>query len=100
MKLEIKSIQPLSIIFSAVPAVLFVIGLLGGLVGFVFFPNPDIAPQALSGKFLAVGVFSLAYMILFSGLLLIFAFGYTLLIRVIGMRGIRVEIEQIDQLEE
>ncbi len=98
MKLEVKGVQLGSLVLSSVPAVLFFIGLLGGVITF-FVENPQTAYLPLGGKLLGTAVFSLLYMLLMAALVVIAAFIYNMLTTVIGMRGVRLEIEEIAEGE-
>lgn len=99
MKLEVKGVQLGSLVLSSVPAVLFFIGLLGGVITFFFVENPQTAYLPLGGKLLSTAVFSLLYMLLMAALVVIAAFIYNMLTTVIGMRGVRFEIEEISEGE-
>lgn len=96
MKYEIKSISSMSVLVSSVPAVLFILGLLGGLLTFLVIPNPEIEPMTAATRFLATGIFAVLYMVLMIGLMMVITFMYNLFTTTVGLRGIRLEIDPID----
>lgn len=95
MKYELKYIQPSSIVLSSLPVVLFLLGLLGGLLTFVILPNPNLDPMAGMTKLMATGLFSLLYMFLMIALLVVVAFLYNLFTQTIGLKGVRIEVEEV-----
>ncbi|KAF0127279.1 MAG: hypothetical protein FD189_346 [Elusimicrobia bacterium] len=99
MKLELKGVQLGSLVLSSVPAVLFFLGVLGGVITFFFVQNPQVAYMGFGQKLLAVSVFSLLYMLLMAALIVIAAFIYNILTTVVGLRGVRFEIEELAEGE-
>lgn len=97
MKCEIKYVQPGSILFSSVPVLLFLVGLVAGLATFVFFPNATTAPMAFPDKMMAVGVFSLIYMVAFLALFTVCAIVYNLLTAGLGLNGIKVQLDELPE---
>ncbi len=97
MKCEIKYIQPGSVLFSSVPVLLFLIGLVAGLATFVFVPNPVTGPMAFPDKMVAVGVFSLLYMVSFLALFTVCAIVYNLLTAGLGLSGIKVQLDELPE---
>ncbi|MBI4055906.1 MAG: hypothetical protein HY402_07245 [Elusimicrobia bacterium] len=93
MSYEIRSIPIKSLIVSVVPAVLFFLGLFGGIVTFFLVPNPQLGGLGPSVRLMATGLFALLYMALMNALLVVAAFLYNLFVNSIGLRGIRVEME-------
>ena len=76
MRLEIKNINVSSILFSSVPVVVFVLGLLGAVVTFFFTPSPAIYTMTVFKKLLAIGMYSLMYTVLVVALLVFVVFVY------------------------
>ena len=99
MKLEVKGVQLGSLVLSSVPAVLFFLGVLGGSITFFVVDNPQVAYMGFGQKLLAMSVFSLLSMLLMAALIVIAAFIYNMLTTVVGMRGVRFEIEEIAEGE-
>ena len=93
MNHEIRSIAVKSLALSAVPAVLLLLGLFGGVVTFFIVPNPQLGDAGPSVRFLATGLFALLYTVLMNALLIVAAFLYNLFVGVVGLRGIKVELE-------
>ncbi|MBI4655971.1 MAG: hypothetical protein HY746_04385 [Elusimicrobia bacterium] len=94
MKLEIKNVQISSLILSSLPAVIFVVGLLGGFVTFVINPSSMVTPMSLPQKFLSIGLYSLIYMVLVAAIMVLVAFVYNIFTNVLGLRGVRIETEE------
>lgn len=95
MKLEIKNVSMASLVISSVPLVVLIVGVLGGLVTYVFVPNPQIEPMRAGAKLLSIGIFSLMYTVLVSSLLVFLGFLYNLLTGVLGMKGVVFEFEEV-----
>jgi hypothetical protein len=95
MKLEIKNVSMASLVISSVPLVVLLVGVLGGLVTYVFVPNPQIEPMRAGAKLLSIGIFSLMYTVLVSSLLVLLGFLYNLLTGVLGMKGVVFEFEEV-----
>ncbi|HBW22933.1 MAG: hypothetical protein A2X28_04300 [Elusimicrobia bacterium GWA2_56_46] len=99
MKLEIRNISITSLVTSSAPIVVFALALLGGLVQFVFVPNPQIVPMNVWQKMLSIGLFSLLYVVIVSALFVFVAFLYNVLTGVLGMRGVTFDLEEIHDHE-
>jgi len=99
MKLEIKNVSVSSLITSSVPLVVFVLGLLGGVITFMVVPNPQLNPMLLGPKLLSIGIFSLLYVVMVSALLVFVVFLYNMFTGILGMRGVVFEIEEISEQE-
>jgi hypothetical protein len=97
MKLEIKNINISSILFSSVPVVVFVLGLLGAIITFFFTPSPAVYTMTVFKKFLAIGMYSLMYTFLVVALLVFIIFVYNFFTSILGLRGIKFDIEEINQ---
>ena len=95
MKLEIKNVSMASLVTSSVPLVVFVVGVLGAMVTYVFVPNPQIEPMSAGAKLMSIGIFALMYAIIVSSLLVLLAFLYNMLTGVLGMRGVAFEFEEV-----
>ncbi len=97
MKLEIRGVQLRSLVMSSVPAVLACLGLLGGLITFFLIDNPQVSYMAFGQKLLASAVFSVLYMLLMAALIVTASFIYNVLTSVLGMSGVRFEIEEVTE---
>ncbi len=97
MKLEIKNINISSLLVSSVPVVIFVLGLLGAVITFFFTPGPAIYTMSVGKKLIAIGMYSLMYTLLVVALLVFVAFVYNLFTNVVGLRGIKFDIEETNQ---
>lgn len=99
MKLEVRNISIASLITSAMPIVVFALGILGGVVAFLVVPNPQLDPMSIGHKMMSIGFFSLLYVIIVSALLVFIAFLYNILTGVLGMKGVALDIEEISDHE-
>lgn len=99
MKLEVRNISIASLITSAMPVVVFSLGLLGGVVTFLLVPNPQLDPMSMGHKILSIGFFSLLYVVIVSALLVFIAFLYNTLTGVLGMKGVAFDIEELGDHE-
>lgn len=81
----------------ALSALLGTLGLLGGLVSFVFVPNLSSDGMSLPMRLLSTVLFSLFYMVLMDGLVLVVAALYNLFTGVAGLSGIRLELDEADE---
>jgi hypothetical protein len=99
MKLEVKGVQLSSLVLSSVPAVLFFLGILGGAITFFVVENPQVAYMGFGQKLLSMAVFSVLYMLLMAALVVTASFVYNVLTGVVGLRGVRLEIEEIAEGE-
>ena len=99
MKLEVRNINIGSLVLSAVPIVIFMLALLGGVVQFFVVQNPQLAPMSFFSKLLSVGLFSLLYVVITSAVLVFAAFIYNLFSGVLGLRGFILDIEEVHEHE-
>jgi hypothetical protein len=100
MKYELKYVQPGSLVLSSMPAMLFILGLIGGFLTFVVLPNPQLDPMTILQKLMSAGLFALLYMFLMIALLTVVAFLYNFFTQMLGMKGIRVEWEEAPEDED
>jgi hypothetical protein len=77
----------------AVSAVLGTLGLIGGLMTFVFVPNPQNATMALPMRLLSTLLFMLFYTVLMDGVVLLVAVLYNLFAGGIGLGGLTFDFE-------
>ena len=77
----------------AVSAVLGTLGLIGGLMTFVFVPNSQNATMALPMRLLSTLLFTLFYTVLMDGVVLIVAVLYNLFAGGLGLGGLSLELE-------
>ena len=97
MRLEIKNINISSILFSSVPIVIFVLGMLGAIITFFLTPTPIIDPMSLGKKLLAVGLYSLMYTLLVVALGVFVSFVYNFFTNTVGLKGLKFDIEEVNQ---
>ncbi len=97
MRLEIKNINISSLLFSSVPVVVFILGLLGAIITFFFTPGPAIYTMTIFKKLIAIGMYSLMYTLLVVALLVFVVFVYNFFTSIVGLRGIKFDIEEISQ---
>ncbi|MBI2071265.1 MAG: hypothetical protein HYT79_11785 [Elusimicrobia bacterium] len=91
MQVELKKVQVLSLVMSALPVLLLIVGIVGGLFTFIFFPDPAIAdrlPQVYQ-KNVAAAVFALAYSLATVLFLVVVALLYNILVS-LGLPGVKV----------
>jgi hypothetical protein len=77
----------------AVSAVLGTLGLIGGLMTFVFVPNSQNATMAISMRLLSTLLFTLFYTVLMDGVVLLVAVLYNLFAGGIGLGGLSFDLE-------
>ena len=77
----------------AVSAVLGTLGLIGGLMTFVFVPNSQNATMSLPMRLLSTVLFTLFYTVLMDGVVLIIAVLYNLFAGGIGLGGLSLDLE-------
>jgi len=99
MKLEVRNISVASLITSAMPVIVFALGMLGGVVTFLLVPNPQLDMMSIGHKIQSIGFFSLLYVIIVSALLVFIAFLYNIMTGVLGMKGVAFDIEEISDRE-
>ena len=97
MKYEIKAVSLGSLVFSALPVVVFMAALIGGIASFMIIPG---GPKLeLWQKFLAAGFYALLYCVLATALAVFLAFLYNLLTGALSMPGIKLVVDE-DSAEE
>lgn len=100
MKYEIKAIPLSSLVFSAVPLVVSVIGVIAGLMTFVIAPSPYIEPMNPGSRIAGTLIFAVLYMVVIMAILLTCAFIYNVFCTLIGMRGIKIDLLPAEEYEE
>jgi len=90
MKLEIKNINLLSVVFSVYPLVLFVLSFLNAI-----FAIGDLSDYTFVQKIMQLVLWTLAQTLSLVVISLALAFVYNLLCS-FGMKGIRFEIEEVE----
>lgn len=93
MKYQVKAISIGSLVLSGIPALLFLLGLFGGLMTFIVMPTAGVADLPGGQKLLAAGMFSLLYMVLMVCLLVLVAFLYNFFTQTVGLRGLSLTLE-------
>jgi hypothetical protein len=99
MKYEMRYISPASLIFSVVPVVLVMMGFLGALLSFVFFPDPSVANIPILSRLVAVVSFTLVYALALEVVVLICAFTYNLFCSM-GLKGISLEFYSVESRKD
>jgi hypothetical protein len=97
MKYELRSIKIGSLILSGVPALLFFLGLFGGVMTFVVLPSNQLGDLSASQRVMAAAMFSLLYMFLMVALLIVVAFLYNFFTQTVGLRGLCVELSEAQE---
>ncbi len=97
MRLEIKNIRISSILFSSVPIVVFVWGMLGAIITFFLVPTPIVDPMSIGKKLLAVGLYSLMFTFLVVALGIFISFVYNFFTNTVGLKGLKFDIEEVNQ---
>ena len=77
----------------AVSAMVGTLGLLGGLMTFVFVPNASNAAMTLPLRLLSTLLFTLFYVVLMDGVVLLVAVLYNLFSGVVGLGGLSLDLE-------
>ncbi|NNN07458.1 MAG: hypothetical protein HKL90_16335 [Elusimicrobia bacterium] len=77
----------------AVTAVMAVLGLLGGLTTFVFFPRPEVVAMSALMRALSALLFSVFYMVLMDGVVLFVAVLYNLFAGAVGLGGLSLDLD-------
>jgi hypothetical protein len=93
MKFVIKYFHPKSLIFSAVPIVLFFLGVVSGILTFFVLPTGVNAGLSFTQKLIATGLASLLYMISLMAILLVAVFLYNFFVHGLGLGGLAMDIE-------
>ena len=91
-----------AILFAARPvlsALLGTLGLLGGLAQFVVIPNMNSASMSMPMRLGAAVLFGLFYMVLMDALVLVVSVLYNLFAGAIGLGGLRLELESVEDQE-
>ncbi|MBI4387338.1 MAG: hypothetical protein HY551_08135 [Elusimicrobia bacterium] len=88
-------VAAVGILLATKPAIslsLAILGILGGLLTFVAFPNVQVADLSFPFKLLAAVVFSILYSVLMDAVVLVIALAYNLVGAIFG--GISVDLEE------
>lgn len=91
-----------AVLFAARPvisALLGTLGVLGGIMQFVFLPNLNSAGMSLGMRWGAALLFGVFYMVLMDALVLVVSVLYNLFAGAIGLGGLRLELESVDDEE-
>ncbi len=91
-----------AILFAARPvlsALLGTLGLLGGLAQFVVIPNMNSASMSMPMRLGAAVLFGLFYMVLMDALVLVVSVLYNLFAGAIGLGGLHLELESVEDQE-
>jgi hypothetical protein len=82
-----------------ISALLGTLGMLGGLAQFVFVPSLNTVGMSVAMRWGAAILFGLFYMVLMDALVLVVAVLYNLFAGAIGLGGIQLDLESIDEEE-
>ena len=97
MKYEIRAVRPISLVVSAVPAVLFLVGLVGGIVAFWWASYPSLEPMTTTARIAATGLFALVYMLLITSFFCVIAALYNFFTQVLGLGCVQLDIEEPEE---
>ncbi|OGR84692.1 MAG: hypothetical protein A3J74_06045 [Elusimicrobia bacterium RIFCSPHIGHO2_02_FULL_57_9] len=82
-----------------ISALLGTLGLFGGVVTFVLVPNINAAGMGLGMRFVSTILFALFYMVLMDALVLVIAVLYNFFSGVLGLGGVGLEFEGVEEEE-
>lgn len=82
-----------------ISALLATLGVLGGLAQFVFMPNLNTVGMSMPMRWGAAILFGLFYMVLMDALVLVVSVLYNLFAGTIGLGGLRLELESVEEEE-
>lgn len=99
MELEIRKINLMSIIFSGFSFMIFFTSLILAIVGIFIVPNPVWLPVSFSGKLIGTVLFTLILFIITLAYAIFIVFVYNFFVSVLGMKGIRVSLEEVEKQE-
>lgn len=94
MKVQLKKIDISSIIFSGFSVTLFFVSLFIAIVSIFIVPSPVWIGETFKAKFIGAFFYTLTVYIITLAYLTFLVFIYNFLVSVIGIRGIRVMIEE------
>lgn len=94
MKIEIKKINLMSLVFSSLPVTVFIMSLLVAGIQYFYVPAPQFMVMNASGKLLGTFLFAVLFMFLVLAILLVAACVYNVCTYVLGMRGVSVLIDE------
>lgn len=95
MKLEVRNISVSSLVTSSVPLVVFFLAIIGGGVTFFLVDNVQLMPMTFAQRLLSVGLYALLYVVITTAVLVFSAFVYNIFTGVLGLRGVTLDIEEI-----
>lgn len=99
MKVQIRKINLLSILFSGFTVVVFFVALFSAIVAIFITPSPIWLSETFKAKFIAVITYTLVSFIISLAFITFLVSIYNFFIGIVGMRGIEVELEQNESEE-
>jgi hypothetical protein len=87
----------MSVVFSVVPVILLVLGFIGALLSYVIFPGEVLAGASFVKKMAAVAAFTFIYAVFLNAIIVIIVFVYNLFSSGLGIKGVTVEFNAIEQ---
>lgn len=97
MKLEIKKIEISSILFSGFTIALFFVSLIVAIIAIFVTPSPIWLGETVSSKLIASFFYTLTFFIITLAYISFLVFIYNFFISVIGMKGLKIEVEESAQ---
>ncbi len=97
MKIQIKKIDISSLIFSGFSITLFFVSLFIAIVSIFITPGPLWIGESFRTKFIGAFFYTMAVYIITIAYITFLAFIYNFLVGVVGMKGIKIDIEEESQ---
>ncbi len=97
MKLEIKKLEISSIIFSGFTIAVFVLSLIMAIIAIFIVPSPIWLGEPFKAKIIAAFIYTFTIFIITLAYISFLVFIYNFFISVIGMRGLKIEVEQPEE---
>ena len=97
MKIEIKKIDIMSLIFSGFTVALFFVSLIASIIAIFIVPSPIWLGEPFKAKFLGAFFYTLTFFIITLAYITFLVFIYNFFISVIGLGGIKVKIQEVEE---
>ncbi|HOJ85549.1 MAG: hypothetical protein ACP5SD_05310 [Elusimicrobiales bacterium] len=94
MKLEIKKLDISSIVFSGFTIALFFVSLIVAIIAIFVTPNPIWLGEPFKAKFIGCFFYTFTFFLITLAYLSFLVFIYNFFIGVIGMSGLKIEVEE------
>ncbi|PIS46925.1 MAG: hypothetical protein COT17_06080 [Elusimicrobia bacterium CG08_land_8_20_14_0_20_51_18] len=99
MKLEIKKITLMSVMFSAFSLMIFFTSLFIAVAGIFIVPNPVWIPVNFLGRVMGAGLYTLTLFVITMAYVIFLVFVYNFFVGVIGMKGLTLKMEEVPEQE-